>query len=314
MKSFIFSCILYLFCSSTCTKNKPELKKNILNFGYGIDYKYEGILVHSFNRFYVVTKFMLPSLGDLEFSDINYDDTYTYLDNRNAQDTETQKYILGLKTFCRKIGPFVAYYKRLIKSYNNTVHNILEKEINLLLPEMPRIQRYGIITTLVSSFIGLAYEGISSFLQNKRNKALHQAINAMDTKADIQWNKLMHLENSMLMYGVYNAETLEKLIKTMHKTIHNTTTSHERLFMGQHSPSVFKTFYAHFLGLHHYFINLLLCLRTIQDKYTSLYKELISQLHIYTSAIRILAKRYLPNTLITPEKLKEIPHEVRTTL
>ena len=114
---------------------------------------------------------------------------------------------------------------------------------------MPRIQRHGIITTLLSSFIGLAYEGISSFLQNKRNKALHQAINAMDTKADIQWNKLMHLENSMLMYGVYKAETLEKLIKTVHN-IHNTTTSLERLFMGQHSPLVFKTLYAHSLGLH----------------------------------------------------------------
>ena len=219
----------------------------------------------------------------------------------------------NLKTFCRKTGPFVTYYKRLIESYNTTAHNILEKEINLLLPQMPRIQRCGIITTLVSSFIGLAYEGISSFLQNKRNKSLHQAINAMDTKADIQWNKLMHLENSMLMYSVYNAEILEKLIKIMHN-IHNTTTSHERLFKGQHSPSVFKTLYAHSLGLHHYSTNSLLYLRTIQNKYISLYKKLISQLCMYTSAIRILVKGYLPNTLITPEKLQEILHEVRTTL
>ena len=123
----------------------------------------------------------------------------------------------------------------------------------------------------------------------------------------------MHLENSMLMYGVYNSETLEKLIKTVHN-IHNTTTLHERLFMGQHSPSVFKTLYALSIGLHHYSINSVLYLRTIQDKYISIYKELISQLHIYTSAIRILAKRYLLNTLITPEKLQEILHDVRTTL
>ena len=142
--------------------------------------------MHSFDRFYVVTKFMLPSLGDLKFFDINYDNTCAYLDNRNAQNTETQKYILDLKTFCRKIEPFVIYYKRVIKPYNNTVHNISGKEINLLLPQMPRIQKRGIITTPVSSFMDLAYEGISSFLQNKRNKALHQAINVMDTKADIQ--------------------------------------------------------------------------------------------------------------------------------
>ena len=44
---------------------------------------------HSFDRFYVVTKFMLPSLGDLNFSEVNYDNTCAYLDNRSAQNTET---------------------------------------------------------------------------------------------------------------------------------------------------------------------------------------------------------------------------------
>ena len=48
----------------------------------------------------------------------------------------------------------------------------------------------------------------------------------MDDKANIQCNKLMKLENPMLMYGVYNAETLGKLINTVHD-IHNTTSSHE---------------------------------------------------------------------------------------
>ena len=185
--------------------------------------------------------------------------------------------------------------------------------MNLLLLQIPRVQKCGIITILVSSFIGLAYEGISSFLQNRRNKALHKVITAMDSKADIQCNKLIHLENSMLMYSVYNAETLEKLIKTVHN-IYNTTTSHKRLFVGQHSPSVFKTLYVHSLGLHHYSTNSLSYLRTIQDKYISLYRELILQLHMYTSAIRILAKGYLPNTLTTPGKLQGILHEVRKTL
>ena len=167
--------------------------------------------------------------------------------------------MLDLKTFCKKIEPFIVYYKILIKSYNNTVHNMLEKEINLLLPQIPRVQKHGIIPMLVYSFIGLAYEGISSFLHNRRNKALHKAVNAMDSKANIQCNKLMQLENSMLMYGVYNAETLEKLINTVHN-IHNTTSSHERLFAGQHSPSIFRTLYVHSLGLLHYSINSLLYL------------------------------------------------------
>ena len=120
----------------------------------------------------------------------------------------------------------------------------------------------------------------------------------MDNKATIQHNKLMQLENSMLMYGNYNTEILEKLTNTVHN-IYNTTSSHKRLFVGQHSSLTLKSLYAHSLGLHHYSINSLLYLRTKQDKYIALYKELISQLCIYASAIRVWANGYLPNTLVT---------------
>ena len=64
-----------------------------------------------------------------------------------------------------------------------------------------------------------------------------------------------------------------------------------------------KSLYAHSLGLHHYSINLLLYSRTIQDKHIALYRELITQLWIYASAIRILAKGYLPNTIVTTLKI-----------
>ena len=93
--------------------------------------------------------------------------TCAYTENKFAQNTESRKYMLELKAFCNKVKPFVTYYDKLINSYNNTAHNILEKEIKLLLPQVKSKQKCGIITTLVSSFIGLAYEGISSFLQHK---------------------------------------------------------------------------------------------------------------------------------------------------
>ena len=131
------------------------------------NYKYEGMLAHLFDRFYVVTKFILPSIGGLKFSKLSNDNTCAYLDNKNICNTDTKKYLLDLVTFCKKIEPFVIYYKRLIKSYNNTAHNILKNEIDLILPQVPRKQKHGIITTLLSSFIGLAYKGISSFLHHK---------------------------------------------------------------------------------------------------------------------------------------------------
>ena len=117
----------------------------------------------------------------------------------------------------------------------------------------------------------------------------------------------------MIMYGVYNAEMLEKLINTVHH-INNMASSHERLFAGQQSPLTLRSLYASALGLQHYSINSLVYLTTEQVKYIALYKELITQLHIYAMLIKILAKGYLPISLITPSKLREILNDVKSAI
>ena len=92
---------------------------------------------------------------------------------------DSSKYLTELKTYCNKIEPFVSHYSKLIKSHNTTVYNILTKEIRPLLPHNSK-QKHGIVTTLVSGFIGLAYEGISSFLQRKHENALQKAMIAIE--------------------------------------------------------------------------------------------------------------------------------------
>ena len=111
MKVYLYSVLNFIcyFYQSTSTKIKPELKKNTLNFAYGINYKYDGMLAHLFDRFYMVTKFILPSIGDLKFSTLNYDNTCAYLDNRNMCDSESKNHVLDLMTFCKEIEPFVLY-------------------------------------------------------------------------------------------------------------------------------------------------------------------------------------------------------------
>ena len=52
-----------------------ERQNNILKFGYGINYRYMGRVSHSFERFYVIAKFELPKVQDLQFTTIPYDKT-----------------------------------------------------------------------------------------------------------------------------------------------------------------------------------------------------------------------------------------------
>ena len=165
MKLYLFI-LLAILSLSRCVEFNAELQKNILNFGYGVNYKYEGMLMHSFDRFYIITKFILPLIGDIKFSHLTFDDSCSYMNKEYMPNTDSSKYLKELKRYCHKLKPFISYYSKLIKSYNNTVYDLLENKIKLLLPTKPR-QKCGLVTTLISGFIGLAYEGISSFLQRK---------------------------------------------------------------------------------------------------------------------------------------------------
>ena len=72
------------------------------------------------------------------------------------------------------------FYKEQISSYNHTVHNILMNEISFILSNFPKLRegKRSIIASLITGFIGLVYEGISSYLHNKRHKALHKSVSS----------------------------------------------------------------------------------------------------------------------------------------
>ena len=180
----------------------PKLKRNILNFGYGVNFKYEGMLSHSFDLFYVVAKFELPKVENLKLMTIDFDSNCSYLDANG-------NYIRKLLRHCLRIVPYIDFYKRQIEYYNITSHRILTKDIGLLLPAFlteKRPKRRAILASVLggiaSSVIGLAYEGISSFQHHKRHKALHKPVKVMEKKTDLQCNKIHHLEDTMIMYGV----------------------------------------------------------------------------------------------------------------
>ena len=133
----------------------------------------------------------------------------------------------------------------------------------------------------------------------------------MNRQTETQCNKLMHLESSMVMYGFYNADMLENRIHTVH-TMHNSTTVIKTLFAGELNAAY--TWFINAPNTQQYAIDSLLYLRTVRNKYIQMYKEFITWLHIHAKAIRILAKGYLPISLITPLKLKEILNVVNTTV
>ena len=118
---------------------KLELQRNILKFGYGINYKYEGMLAYTFDRFYVITIFVFPTLDDLKLSPIRYDKECNYLRNLIDEDNDQIKEnIKDLLFYFSKLRPFMAFYKMQILAHNLTAHKILKNEVDLIFPRFHR--------------------------------------------------------------------------------------------------------------------------------------------------------------------------------
>ena len=107
----------------------------------------------------------------------------------------------------------------------------MQNEIGLILPNFNnRKERFltTILGTIASKVIGLVFEGITSFLHHKRHKALQKAVNIINSRSEIDHNRVYHLEDTMIMYDKYNSDTLMELVKTVHQ-MQNVTTWKETI-------------------------------------------------------------------------------------
>ena len=125
----------------------------------------------------------------------------------------------------------------------------------------------------------------------------------MDKKTTLQHNRIHHLEDTMIMYGVYNSDTLKDLVGTVHR-MQNFTTCNEKTFAGRLND--WMELYSHDEGVHHYAINLVLFLTTDREKYVKMYERFIEKLKLYSKAIRVLSKWYLLISLLPSSKLEKI--------
>ena len=197
-----------------------------------------------------------------------------------------------------------------IESYNQTAYKILTNGLVLILPTFSKQERQkrSILTSIITGFVDLAYECISSFLHYKRQKALHKAVHTTENKVEIQHIKIFHLEDSMVMYDIYNFDNLEALIDTVHR-LHNQSTWTERDRKKIGTIGIYQQ-----KVVSHYAINSWLFLTTTRERNVKIYERFINQLRENLQAIRILSKSYLPISLSPTLKLNTILEKVKEAL
>ena len=124
----------------------------------------------------------------------------------------------------------------------------------------------------------------------------------MDKKTNIQCNRKHHLEDTMIMYGVYNSDTLTDLIDTVYR-MQNFTTWNEKTFAGKLHD--WMELYSQDEGICNYAINSVLFLTMVREKYVKMYERFIEELKLYSKAIRVFIKRVSTHFSITSIKIGE---------
>ena len=110
---------------------------------------------------------------------MKFDSKCSYLDTgKDKNNLSSSSYPPKLLACCKKIVPFVKFYKKQITFLNHIAYEVLTNKIHLILPTFPRDKRNrrSIIDFVICGIIGSAYEGISSFLHHKRQKGLPKAV------------------------------------------------------------------------------------------------------------------------------------------
>ena len=313
---FVLTCITVLVSSLDIA---PELRQNQLEFPWGTNFKYNGMLNHNLDRVWIVTKVDIPKFSELKFPEWNFYNNCDYLTSRDSlsgrkieQLSRNYKRYAEVKAYykaiCALYMPLVSLIRNKETYYRRRVRKLLQNDIAYALEHSNGTVTKRSVAAAVLPFLGklaiLAVEGLSSYLQKKRNKAMAQGLEALVTTNDQRvMNKLYQFRNEFLMYGQYNVENLEAVVQTVN-ALGNRTTRLERAMSGQeHWPSLDLTGAS---GPSMFASEMQLITDLLRERHNSVYEELIQVLQDLVVAVATLSKGYLPPQLFPPSRLKEI--------
>ena len=95
----IASCLFIFVYDCSAVDIMPEFKEKHFEFCYGVNFKYEGMLSHSFDRFYIVTKFELPKTKDPKLASFGFDFECSYANHTSTSTTDYAR----LMNYCMKL-------------------------------------------------------------------------------------------------------------------------------------------------------------------------------------------------------------------
>ena len=152
---------------------------------------------------------------------------------------------------------------------------MLEKEIFTAIPALSsagRTKRFAALMTVIAGLVTLTVESLNGYLQNKRNKAMANALDALHKSIEKTLNRLNRYGDDLMFYGEFTLNSTENIVNTLdemyprqtfiEETVVNVTSDWPRRYLSKPTGAAL---YASHLAIY---------LNTISEEYLSLYREL----------------------------------------
>ena len=322
MKEGMFTLILLIFGILTHSESaslSPDVKRNELRFPYGINFKFNGMLHHNMARVWIVTKFPIPKFENLELreNDLLPECDFTVKSENEQAWTDYYMYLTDwMHQICMSVQPQMKLIQEKEKFYKRELKQLLDEEILTALPALGpagRTKRFAAaLIPAIAGLVTLAVESISGYLQNKRNKYIAFAVEAMSKEHGHYRNQLNRYKDDLLLYGEFSVNSTEGIIETLNEMYSRQTLVEETV------ANLTKDWPAKYLsnpaGTALYASHVGTYLSTVTEKYLALLRDLLHDLENLILAIKTLSEGKLPIQLIPPQMLQKFTSDVEKEL
>ena len=334
-------------------------RENKLNFGYGVNFKYNGEIHNNLDRVWVVQRFNLPKelhnyVEGMTFGlDCSLQDIKS-LGILQGRDFDSDKRLNFIKETCRQTESLLQAIKRGAYHYQKVLEKLVNFDISNALHKLPVVEEFryrrtvktgneskhvkvdhlqadgqlgeheqvytnnslryisrektGILSIalpIVGKLATIAIEALGSHLQRKRRRALAKALEKMQSQQFLQRNQLFKIKQDFLMYGDYEVQTTDGMIKLL-RNLNNRTVNLEKVLSGKDLRLASLYLNLNLRGTEIYSHQLNLYIHSMKERYLRVPENLISELRLLLRSIAILSRGYLPPQLFSPTDIVRI--------
>ena len=307
---------------------KPGVQHNRLFPEYGTNFRYIGEVKHGLDRVTVVTSIPIPKYSDIRKKPLEFN-CKVDLNRKEAKTYGSYQY--RVHKYCAKVIPYIKYMQSQEKSLIHGLRQILIHDLYSALPELnpgyviqndkpgeslplsPEDKKElnwekrsigAIFSSVLPGLITLAVESLTSWIKDKQQNRIKQAVDKMrKTESEVK-NTLSQYQDDFLMFGKYSIESLKKVINTLN-SLHDRQTELEKLV----TTKVF-TEAKHAGDALDYSVELQLFLELAQKEHVTKYKEVYEAGRELLDGIAIVPQRRLPRSLFPDQRLKDILAQV----